>query len=58
MTMTANCDICGAPMENATHIMGDNNEETQVPETQIEEDNNPTPTENDSNPTVIENNNT
>ncbi|KAL6279059.1 hypothetical protein ACE6H2_015940 [Prunus campanulata] len=38
--------------------MGDNNEETQVPETQIEEDNNPTPTENHSNPTVTENNNT
>ncbi|PQQ12608.1 zinc finger BED domain-containing protein RICESLEEPER 2 [Prunus yedoensis var. nudiflora] len=38
--------------------MGDNNEETQVPVTQIEEDNNLTPTENDSNPTVTENNNT
>ncbi|CAL8081012.1 unnamed protein product [Prunus armeniaca] len=23
MTMTANCDICGAPMENATHIAAD-----------------------------------
>ncbi|CAL2256962.1 unnamed protein product [Prunus armeniaca] len=38
--------------------MGDNNEETQVSETQIEEDNNPTPTENDSNPIITENNNT
>lgn len=38
--------------------MGDNNEETQVPKTKIEEDNNPTPTKNDSNPAVIENNNT
>ncbi|KAI5350846.1 hypothetical protein L3X38_003737 [Prunus dulcis] len=38
--------------------MSDDNEETQVPETQIEEDNNPTPNENDSNPAVTENNDT
>ncbi|KAI5338992.1 hypothetical protein L3X38_018264 [Prunus dulcis] len=38
--------------------VGDDNEETQVPETQIEGDNNPTPNENDSNLTVIKNNNT
>ncbi|CAL8992692.1 unnamed protein product, partial [Prunus brigantina] len=38
--------------------VGYDNEETQVLETQIEEDNNPTPNENDSNPTVTENNNT
>ncbi|CAL2265525.1 unnamed protein product [Prunus armeniaca] len=38
--------------------MGDDNEETQVLETRIEEDNNPTPNENDSSPAITENNNT
>ncbi|CAL8086874.1 unnamed protein product [Prunus armeniaca] len=42
----------------AVSKVGYDNEETEVPETQIEEDNNPTPNENDSNPTATENNNT